>query len=83
MNQVQNNIILPSLLENNIDGITVNYIAKDFNVAPVLKVILEDFNRPQEFVQWLKLMLKADKKLQKLQTKPRKKDSRLFCQRAY
>jgi len=67
MGKDQNVIHLPSLLDNKVDGIIVGHFFKHFNAAPLLHVVLEDFNRPQELMKYLKLLLKADKKLQAFQ----------------
>ncbi len=81
MDQVQNNIVIPSFRDNQIDAILTSDWFKDFNAAPMLRVILEDYNRPHEFIKWLKILLEADKKLYNLQLLPDKaeyKERRYF-----
>jgi hypothetical protein len=42
------------------EKILATYYGKEFNVAPLLKVLLEDRNRPEDFIKFLKHLLEAD-----------------------
>lgn len=68
MCQTKNKYIIPSTTSIN-EVIIADGFVKNYNAIPVLTVLLSDFERPQEFAKWLKLLLKADKQLQKKRRK--------------